>query len=86
MSYTENINSQARCNYINPMISNARDMLNPCINIPNYKPNYQVNLESNLCNGREIPQEEEQTREDRFGEGCENCGRPRETETGEDRM
>jgi len=54
MSYTQNIIHQAECNYINPMLSNAREMLNPCINLPNHKPNYEVNLESNLCNGRPI--------------------------------
>ncbi len=54
MSYTQNIKYQEICNYINPMLSNARDMLNPCVNAPNHKPNYEVNLESNLCNGRPI--------------------------------
>ena len=38
MSYTQNIIHQAECNYINPMLSNAREMLNSCINNPGHNP------------------------------------------------
>ena len=38
MSYTEIINYQETCNYINPEKDNAISMLKSCINDPNYKP------------------------------------------------
>tara|TARA_Y100000593_G_scaffold77660_1_gene143865 strand:- start:531 stop:1361 length:831 start_codon:yes stop_codon:yes gene_type:complete len=58
MSYTQNIKHQADCNYINPMLSNAREMLNPCINKPGHNPNYQVQIEGDLCTGKPDPQSE----------------------------
>ena len=56
MSYTQNIIHQAECNYINPMLSNAREMLNPCINKPGHNPNYDVEIEGDLCTGKPDPQ------------------------------
>ena len=56
MSYTQNIIHQAECNYINPMVSNAREMLNPCINKPGHNPNYHVEIEGDLCTGKQDSQ------------------------------
>ena len=61
MSYTQNITYQADCNYINPMLSNAREMLNPCINKPGHKPDYHVEIEGDLCTGKPGPQSEYHT-------------------------
>ena len=58
MSYTQNIIHQAECNYINPMLSNAREMLNPCINKPGHIPDYHVQIEGDLCTGKPDPQSE----------------------------
>ena len=55
MSYTQNIIHQAECNYINPMLSNAREMLNPCINNPSIHPNYHVEIKGDLCTGKPDP-------------------------------
>jgi len=51
MSYTEIINYQETCNYINPERDNAISMLKTCINDPNYKPVKQDINPSNFCNG-----------------------------------
>jgi hypothetical protein len=58
MSYTQNIIHQAECNYINPMLSNAREMLNSCINSEKHNPDYRVEVEGDLCTGKSEPQSE----------------------------
>ena len=51
MSYTEYINYQETCNYINPEKDNAISMLKTCINDPNYKsPKKDLNP-SDFCHG-----------------------------------
>lgn len=55
MSYTQNIIHQEECNYINPMISNAHELLNPCINKPGHNPSYKVEIEGDLCTGKPDP-------------------------------
>jgi len=55
MSYTDYINYQETCNYINPEKDNAISMLKTCINDPNYKsPKKDLNP-SDFCHGK--PQE-----------------------------
>lgn len=56
MSYTEIINFQETCNYINPEKDNAISMLKTCINDPNYKPVKPEINPSDFCNGE--PQEQ----------------------------
>jgi len=52
MSYTENINYQETCNYINPEKDNAISMLKTCINDPNYKSVKKDLNPSDFCNGQ----------------------------------
>ena len=56
MSYTEIINFQETCNYINPEKDNAVSMLKTCINDPNYKPVKSEINPGDFCNGE--PQEQ----------------------------
>ena len=56
MSYTEIINFQETCNYINPEKDNAISMLKTCINDPNYKPVKPEINPGDFCNGE--PQEQ----------------------------
>ena len=58
MSYTKIIENQQNCNYINPMKDNAEAMLNPCINNPNIKPDYNLQDPGNLCTGKAVEQTE----------------------------
>jgi len=44
MSYTKDIQFQADCNYINPMKDNAEEFLNSCVNKPQFKANYQIDM------------------------------------------
>ena len=54
MSYTEYINYQETCNYINPEKDNAISMLKTCINDPNYKsPKKDLNP-SDFCHGKSV--------------------------------
>ena len=52
MSYTENINYQETCNYINPEKDNAISMLKTCINDPTYKPIKKDLNPGDFCNGQ----------------------------------
>ena len=52
MSYTENINYQETCNYINPEKDNAISMLKTCINDPNYKSIKKDLNPGDSCNGQ----------------------------------
>ena len=56
MSYTEIINFQETCNYINPEKDNAISMLKTCINDPKYRPVKPEINPGDFCNGE--PQEQ----------------------------
>ena len=54
MSYTDYINYQETCNYINPEKDNAISMLKTCINDPNYKsPKKDLNP-SDFCHSKPV--------------------------------